>query len=249
MSNNYFLSASISAVIFDMGGTLRTREPHEPTQQAAIARMIALLGIEKATDTYWAELQRRYRAYAVWAQEHLIESSEAEIWTRWMVPELPRERIEPAAKELTLLWRRRVGIATPKPDAEQTIAELYRRHYRLGLISNTISSIDVPLSLEAYGWRKYFEVVLLSSTSKRRKPDPYLFWEATTAMHIDPACCAYVGDLTSRDVVGSHKAGFGMAILIKNPGPVREEEKSQTEQPEATIHELSELLEIFPPRK
>ncbi|MBI5301720.1 MAG: HAD family hydrolase [Chloroflexi bacterium] len=238
----------IHAIIFDMGGTLRTREPDQAVRDAAIARISKLLGVESVSDLYWTELERRYKMYSRWAQEHLVELPEQEIWTRWLAPELPPERIAPVASELTLAWRERHGRLVVRADAADTLVELNRRGYRLGLISNTISSVDVLKSLDAYGWKKYFEVALLSSISGRRKPDPEFFWEATRAMQIEPARCAYLGDRISRDVVGARHAGFGMALIIEPPGKARADEQDQSAKPDALIRSLRELLAIFPSR-
>jgi FMN phosphatase YigB (HAD superfamily) len=66
----------IDAIFFDMNGTLRVREPHEPTQRAAFSRMRELLGKEDASEAYWDELTKRQRAYSRWAQENLLQLSE-----------------------------------------------------------------------------------------------------------------------------------------------------------------------------
>ena len=238
---------NIEAIIFDMGGTLRERVPDEKYQAQALTRLLHLLGKPGVSSDYLEELARRYTTYATWAQDHLVESSEQEIWTRWMAPELPRERIASHAVELTILWRDRLGRVAPRPDARQVIAELSARGYRLGVISNTISSVDVPRSLEAYGLHSHFGVIILSSTSRRRKPAPEIFWEATRALEVEPARCAYLGDRISRDVVGSKQAGFAMAIIIEARGSMTEPRDGMP-KPDATIHTLSELLEIFPSR-
>ena len=70
---------NIEAILFDMNGTLRVRESHEPTQHAAFSRLRELLGKENASDEYWEELTRRQKAYSTWAQEKLIQLSEEEI--------------------------------------------------------------------------------------------------------------------------------------------------------------------------
>jgi putative hydrolase of the HAD superfamily len=239
---------NIEAIFFDVNGTLRIREPYEPTQRAAFSRMLELLGKEDASDEYWEELSRRQKAYTRWAQENLLQLSEEEIWTRWILPEEPRERIEPVAAELMLAWGERKGRAVPKPGAEETIVELKRRGYRLGVISNTMSTLDIPRGLDAYGWKNYFDVVILSSALKRRKPAPEIFWEATRAMKVEPAHCAYLGNRISRDVVGCKKAGFALGIIIKPPSGPHTDEQDQTVVPDAVIHTLSELLDIFPVR-
>ncbi len=77
---------AIQAILFDMNGTLRSREPHPETQEAAYARLRQLLGKPDAGMDYWDELTRRQKAYARWAQEKLVQLTEAEIWTEWMLP-------------------------------------------------------------------------------------------------------------------------------------------------------------------
>jgi FMN phosphatase YigB (HAD superfamily) len=88
---------SIAAIIFDIGGTLRERVPDKTFQTQAVERLLNLLGKPDASQNYLDELARRYEAYAIWAQENLTESSEQEIWTRWVVPELPRDLVAPHA--------------------------------------------------------------------------------------------------------------------------------------------------------
>lgn len=238
----------IEAILFDMNGTLRTREPHEPTQRAAITRMLELLRKNEASDSFWEELTRRYNAYGRWAQEHLLQLSEKEIWTRWLLPDDPLERIEPVAAELTLAWSERKGRMIPKAGAEEFLVELKRRGYRLGVISNSMSSLDIPRSLDAYGWKEHFEVVVLSSSVKYRKPAPEPFLEAVRGLNIEPGQCAYLGNRILKDLVGCKRAGFALGIILEQPGGPRPDEQDLTMQPDLVIHSLGELLEIFPGR-
>jgi putative hydrolase of the HAD superfamily len=239
-------SLNIEAILFDVNGTLRIREPHEPTQHAAFSRMRQLLEKENLSDVDWEELTSRQKAYGNWAQENLIQLSEAEIWSRWILPDYPREKIEPIAAELTLAWSERKGHTIPNTGAEETLVELKRRGYRLGIISNTMSTLDIPRSLDAFGWKEYFEVVVLSSALKYRKPAPEPFWEAARALNVEPARCAYLGNRISRDVVGCKRAGFALGMIIEPFGKPRADEQDQPVAPDAVINSLSELLEIFP---
>jgi putative hydrolase of the HAD superfamily len=240
------LNRDIEAILFDVNGTLRIREPHEPTQLAAFSRMLQLLGKEKVLDIDWEELTRRQKAYGDWAQENLIQLSEAEIWSRWILPDYPREKIEPIAAELTLAWSERKGRTIPNTGAEEMLIELRRRGYKLGIISNTMSTLDIPRSLDEFGWKDYFEVVVLSSTLKCRKPAPELFWEAARVLNLEPVHCAYLGNRISRDVVGCKRAGFALGLIIEPFGKPRADELDQAVTSDAVINSLSELLEIFP---
>ena len=124
-------TCDIEALLFDMNGTLRVRELHEPTQRAAFERMAGLLNIVDPSQAFWEGLANRFNAYGTWAQENLVQLPEAEIWTRWLFPDLPPQQIEPFAAELTLAWSERKGRTVPKPGAGQTLLELKRRGYRL----------------------------------------------------------------------------------------------------------------------
>ena len=239
---------NIDAILFDVNGTLRIREPHEPTQQAALSRMLELLGKENASDIDWEELTRRQKAYGEWAQENLIQLSEEEIWSRWILPDYPREQIEPVAAELTLALSERKGRTIPNTGAEETLVELKRRGYRLGIISNTMSTLDIPRCLDAFGWEDYFEVVVLSSALKCRKPASEPFWEAARALNVVPANCAYLGNRISPDVVGCKRAGFAFGMIIEPLGKPRADEQGQSIEPDAVINSLNELLNIFPVR-
>jgi putative hydrolase of the HAD superfamily len=242
------LNRDIEAILFDVNGTLRIRESHEPTQSAAFSWMLELLGKENISDVDWEELTRRQKAYSDWAQEKLIQLSEAEIWSRWILPDYPPEMIKPIAAELTLVWSERKGHTIPNSGAEETLVELKRRGYRLGIISNTMSTLDIPRCLDAFGWKDYFEVVVLSSALKLRKPAPEPFWEAARTLSVEPAHCAYLGNHISRDVVGCKRAGFALGMIIEPFGKPRADEQDQIIAPDSVINSLGELLDIFPPR-
>jgi putative hydrolase of the HAD superfamily len=239
------MTKDIEAIFFDMGTTLRTRVADEALRWQAMEQLTALLGEKGAPAAFYERLAERYQAYRQWAQETLIEASEREIWTHWMLPEWPSEQIEPLAEQLTDLWRRTQGRRTVRPDARLVVAELARRGYHLGLISNTTSTRAVPRGLEEYGLAEYFDTVILSCVFGRRKPDPAIFWEATRRLDVSPSQSAYVGDQISRDVVGPRRAGFAMAIIVDNPRAREQAQEYSAFKPDVVIQELSELLDIF----
>jgi putative hydrolase of the HAD superfamily len=237
---------TIEAILFDMNGTLRMRQAHEPTQSTAAARICELLKKPELSAMDWDRLTRHLEAYRQWAKDNLCQLSEEEIWAEWMLPEEPREKIASLAPELMLAWSKRKGCHMPQPGAEETLVELKRRGYRLGVISNTMSSLDIPQSVEQFGWSGYFEVVILASGIKTRKPAPEPYLEATRALNVDPTACAYVGNRFLKDIAGCKRAGFTLGILIENPDQPAERHPSGS--PDVVIHSLSELLTIFPMR-
>jgi len=78
---------------------------------------------------------------------------------------------------------------------------------------------------------RHFEVVILSSALKIRKPAPEIFRAATGAMNVEPAHCAYLGNRISKDVVDCKRAGFALGIIIEQPGQPRADEQDQVIAP------------------
>jgi FMN phosphatase YigB (HAD superfamily) len=238
----------VEVILFDMNGTLRMREPHEPTQRAAIERVQTLLGMENISDASLDEFTRRQKQYSRWAQENLIQLSEAEIWTQWILPDYPFQKVEPVAAELMLAWFESKGQVTPIPSVVEILTKLKARGYRSGIISNTMSTLEIPRFLDAFGWNGYFDVVILSSFLKIRKPAPEPFLEAAQRLKVDPGHCVYIGNRISKDVVGCKRAGYGIGILIEDPANPGKKEAVQIIHPDGVLHSLRELLGLFPAR-
>ncbi len=155
---------------------------------------------------------------------------------------------EKEAEELTLAWKETRGRPIPIENAEAVLITLRHRGYRLGVISNSMSSLDIPRSLKTFGWQDYFEVVILSALVKYRKPAPEIFHEAVRAINVVPAHCAFVGNRATKDIVGCKRAGFALAIFMELAEDQSADEQVITFPPDAVIHSLDELLDIFPGR-
>lgn len=243
------MSENIEAIFFDMNGTLRVRELHEPTQRAAFERILRILGKGEASQGFWDGLSQRYQAYGEWAQGNLTQLSESEIWSRWMLPDGISREAAAQADELMLAWMERKGRAVPKPGAREIIEELKKRGYRLGVISNTMSTLDLPRFITANKWNDLFEVVALSANIKSRKPAPDMFIHAAQAIQVHPNRCAYVGNRIAKDIVGCKRAGFALGVMLETAGMPRTDQLDQSVQPELTIASLDDLLNIFPADK
>ena len=172
------------------------------------------------------------------------------MWTKWLLPDWPAERIDDIVMQLNRLWREATGDRIIFPESKEVVLELFRRGYRLGLVSNTISSVETPQLLRELELTGCFETVILSCIVGMRKPDPALLLEATKRMNIDPAKCAYIGNLLHRDVQPSQKAGFAKVVIRRDPETF---DAHQAKYPEFVadhyIDDLYELLDIFPARQ
>lgn len=236
----------IEAILFDMGGTLRKNIKRNEGEKADITRQILdLLGLDTSAWEFSKLLTDREEAYEKWASESWVELDEARLWTEWMLPEWPKERISKIALVLNHIWRDAIGTRILFPETKATILALYKHGYRLGLVSNTTSSVDTPLTLKKEGIAEYFEVTILSCVVGKRKPGPDILLEAVNRMGLLPNQCAYVGDRPDWDVRAARSAGFGQTVLLRNP--INNTVLLPTEQtPDYFIGNLLELLNIFP---
>jgi len=243
------MDREIEAIFLDVGNTLRIVVEDEAFQANACQQLMALVGSRDSPETFFAHLEARWKAYRKWSFENLTEATEQELWTCWLLPDFPADKISPLAGRLTRLWRDRDGRRIPRPDVKQTVIELSRRGYCLGIIANTITETEIPDWLEAEGLTRYFKTVVLSSKVRFRKPGPEIYLEAARRAEVAPARCAYVGDNPIRDVEGARRAGFGMVIILQDLAKPPQELPMAESQPDRIIHTCSELLDIFPPRR
>jgi putative hydrolase of the HAD superfamily len=237
----------IKAIFLDVGNTMRIVIPDELFQVQARKDLMTLVGTQDSTDIFFTKLDERWKAYRKWSFANLTEASEKELWTRFMLPDFPAEKIGPQAGRLTRLWRDKDGRRVPRHDVKKVVLELDKRGYILGIIANTITETEIPDWLEADGLTSYFKAVVLSSKVSFRKPGPEIYWEAARRIGVDPAQCVYVGDNLIRDVEGTQKAGFGMSIILLEPATMTKEPPFDAPQPDYIIKECSDLLDIFPP--
>ncbi|MBV6449883.1 MAG: Phosphoglycolate phosphatase [Anaerolineales bacterium] len=240
------MNPSIQAIFLDVGNTLRVVIKDAEFMKQAQKDLMELLGVEQPESVFFDELETRWKAYRKQAKELLVEVSEKELWTKWLLPDYPAETIAPLSGKLTRLWRDHGGIRIPRPDVKTTIPELNRRGYILGIIANTITEREIPDWIESDGLTECFQTVALSSQVGIRKPNPEIFLETARRVGIEPAKCAYVGDNPARDVVGARNAGYGLTILIVDSADTAEP-LTEEHQPDYAIRELNELLDIFPP--
>ena len=243
------MNQNIEAIFLDVGNTLRIVLQDAEFMAQARQQIAKLTDTQMPPDAFVEMLEGRYQVLRKRAKEKLIEASEKEMWTKWMLPDFPTEMIAPLSGKLTRLWRNCDGRRVPRDDVKETVIELSRRGYLLGIIANTITETEIPDYLEEYGLTEYFKTVVLSSKVGIRKPNPEIYWEAARRIGVEPAKCVYVGDNPVRDVEGTRAAGYGMMILFMEPATLAKEPPTGEVNPDYTIQTMRDLLDIFPPRK
>jgi putative hydrolase of the HAD superfamily len=242
------MAQRIKAVFLDSGKTLRVVAKDAAYQRDVRQQLKELIGTKESADAFFEQLTERYKAYKKMARGTLLQASETELWTRWMLPDYSAEKIAPLVSRLTRLWHDRNGRHVPRPDVKSTILELHKRGYILGILANAASTLEIPEWLEADGLAHYFKAVVLSSTFGRRKPDVHIFLDAAYEIGVKPTNCAYVGDDPSIDIKGARQANFGMILILKEQAELENEPADGLYKPDGIIRQCSDLLKIFPPR-
>ena len=242
------MNREIDAIFLDLGNTLRILLKDEAHMARARQKIVELVGTDEDPVVFTARLAERYKEYRKWAFEHLREAPESDMWLRWLTPDFPPERIGPRGAELTYLFRQSMGRRVVVDGGREVVAELHRRGYTLGIISNLIGTREIPEWLEMENFSPYFSAVVLSSTLGIRKPSPEIFHAAVRQAGVSAARSVYVGDNLKRDVTGTRAAGFGMVIILIPFEKMAETVITAENRPDIIIHSLGDLLGIFPDR-
>ena len=239
--------SDIQTIFFDIGSTLRVTDKDPAFIAEGRRKLAALAKSDEDPEVFYKKLKGRYDAYREVSKVALLDYPEIEFWQQIMLPDVDGEYVAAHAQELTTLWRDGTnGKRLTRFDTVDTIEELYRRGYKLGIIANTITESEITNWMIEEGIPHCFTTTILSAKVRLRKPDPAIYHLACRCCGTPEAGCAYIGDNPDRDVEGTRAAGFGCMILIDDP------KKGRTENMRAAcdclIENLSDLLDLFPER-
>ena len=236
----------IEAIFLDLGGTFRiVDEDNRAYILEARTRIKDLCGTDMDPDEFYDFLNKRYDGYREWALKYMCEAPEEMLWTRWLVPEWDREKIEKAAKELTYCFRRAKGERVVVEKGIETVKELRKRGYRVGIISDLIGTIEIDEWLDRDGIRDLFCTVQQSSVTMLRKPHPAIYFLALQEAGVRPEHSCFVGDNLKRDIIGAKQSCFAGTVGAEYPGGL-EFKLTQENRPDCIIHHFDELLNVFP---
>ena len=242
------MTPDIQTIFFDVGNTLRIVVPDQEFIDKAEAGLMELIQTKESHDELFAKLEERWKVYRKLSKDTLLDVSEGELWTQFMLPDYEPNMVYANAPKLTRLWRDHDGRRVARPDAVATLKELQARGYTLGIIANTVTETEIPDWMAADGVAQCFKTTILSSKVRLRKPDPAIYHLACRCIGTPEANCAYVGDNPVRDVEGAVDAGYGSMILYEDAGTADREGKAPTVKPDYRIKAIRELLDLFPDR-
>ena len=194
----------------------------------------------------YAVLKAGIKRYQNWREKTELELPPERLWSEYVFADLdlPKDRLAACGEELAFHWDTHFSKRNLRPEVPAMLGALHERGFKLGVISNIMSREAVPHSLAEYGIAAYFGAVLASSAFGWRKPNPRIFLEGARRLNVSPSECAYVGDTISRDVIGTRRAGFGLAIQIKSFLTKRSDETTHDETPDAIVQDLLQVVDL-----
>ena len=138
------MTPDIKTIFFDVGNTLRIVLKEQDFINKAEAGLMELIHTTETHDELFAKLEERWKKYRKMSKETLLDASEGELWTQYMLPDYEPNMVFANAAKLTRLWRDHDGRRVARADAVDTIKELCARGYTLGIIANTVTETEIP---------------------------------------------------------------------------------------------------------
>jgi len=138
-------------------------------------------------------------------------------------------------------WAPRPGV-TLFPDTLEVLAELRKREYRIGLLTNSFLPMWMrDIELHAYDLIKFMDARVTAADLGYLKPHPSVYWHLLEILQTSPDHAVFVGDRPRDDIAGANEAGM-ISVLIQPPHLKR---RLHDVIPNFTITCLSELLPVL----
>lgn len=241
---------TVKAVFFDMGGTIDTFWYSQELRLQMTPELQSLFknfGINlHLTDVQlYNAITNGLARYHQWRLKTLDELPPRIVWRKYIFANCEQDlsSLDNISDDLMAWIETHYYQRKMRPEVPSILDAIQTMGLKIGLISNVNSRGQVPLNLNQYGIKQYFNPIVLSSEYKRRKPDPSIFHYAARLSNTPTSECIYVGDRISRDIVGSKRAGYKLSIQIKHDFNHGEQDEGAI--PDFVISNLDELLIIL----
>ena len=243
------MNGNIKAIVFDLGGTLRIALKDRDWMRQGRINMAELAGTDLPFEDFYALVEERYEKYRAWALDVNRESNDEELWCKWLLFDYPHDRIFENRHRLSYEYRQSKGRRVLVDHGEEVLRELFRRGYKLGIISNLIGETEVYDWLEADGLRDLFASVILSPECGLRKPDAEIYRVSGRDLGIPCEQIASIADNQGRDIEGAREAGIAYNVLYNSPEKKHPVDPNGENPPDAIVNDFRELLDLFPPKE
>ena len=207
------VSGSIKTVLFDWDGTL----------------------FDSATAGL-AAFQKTFDAIGAAFTLEFYEANYSPNWyTMYQALNIPEDRWR-ATDEL---WLQHYGEQPPRlvEGALETIHELGRRGYRLGIVTSG-TELRVSKEIHAVGLASAFEVLVTNESTVNKKPHPEGLEHAMRLLGVTRESCSYVGD-SAQDIEMGRNA---RVLTVAVPSGYPTSRQLAEANPDITIKKISDLL-------
>jgi HAD superfamily hydrolase (TIGR01549 family) len=239
---------NISAIIFDLGGTL-----YRPvSDMCGLTRdFLNDAGLGQKQDFSDEAIMAAIKGPDEWLHNYMIENDvdihwrpDHEHWIKYdrmLLAALGVKHREDIVLDYQKQWDRFHDIANPElmEGCQEGLEELKNRGFKLGIASNRFAD-PTPL-LEDSGILHLFDAIEYTNVPGYKKPSPYLLVKVAAMMGTNPHRCVYVGNIVEFDVVAATNAGM-IPVLLTWCDP-EEEEKITSDT--VVIEDIKDLMEIL----
>jgi len=221
----------LKAVLFDLGGTLiQTPEVSEIMKQMLEAKGI-LCSVEEISKAR-EKADKRIGGY-----DDLPRMRE-EFWIKWNTEILRplgiRKDLRVLATWISEAWWD-YAQARLYPEVRKVLRRLRERGLKLGVVTNGLKS-DIDKVLPQVGLTDAFDIVVVTDSVGKMKPDKEIFLHALKKLDVKPHEAIFIGDRIEEDYDGAKNAGI-KALLIDRENKIEENVDK--------IQSLKEILEIL----
>jgi putative hydrolase of the HAD superfamily len=237
---------NLTAVFFDMGGTIDTHTYGRSAGIRATGEIRRLLSrrsveVQGSDEQLYDRINEGLRAYREWREVSLVELPPEKVWREFVLKNsrLAPGQLDGVAEDLAYTVDTRYYQRRMRPEIPQVLERLRGMGLKMGIISNIQSRGQVPGDLSRYGIGHFFNPVVLSCEYGRRKPDPAIFEHAAGLLDVRTSACVHIGDRISRDILGAKRAGFALALQIRHE--FKETPDPDFPKPDAVLDSMTEL--------
>ena len=200
----------IKAIIFDIDNTLIDFMSMKRAASAAAAKAMIEAGLQDAPEDLSEKLFTFYL-------EHGIESDDA--FEEYLKQEYKAVNYRILAAAVNAYLKEKYLHLKPYPGVVETLRELKRQGYKLGVVSDGVR-LKAWMRLNEAGLDSYFDAVVTYDDTGKRKPAKEPFLLICDQLDVKPEECLMLGDWPERDVQGGRLAG--MKTCLAKYGQMRQ---------------------------
>jgi len=222
----------ISAVVFDLFGTLTGSEASRGQQIVELAEVLGAAP-DALRDALRETYDERARGSLGDVREQLVALSARAGGS--LLPEV-------IDRALVLRMSGQQAMLAPRPGAIEVLAALRERRLAIGVLSDCTDEIPILWSGSEYA--PLVDCAVFSCEMGMRKPDPRMYQVVLEGLGTRPADALYVGDGGSSELTGALAAGL-RSVLFRSRGDAYFRYDEEKDWRGETIEELGAVLALL----